>query len=148
MLDVAMRDHLVARYRLPQPRNVLAEAVRHHATAAMDVSDGLVADLSKLCRASNVSADIEVARVPLSPAAAQALGAEPALIEPILTGGEDYEILCTIAPDRVEPFCSAAAAAGVAVTEIGRIVAGNAPPRFLDKRRQVLKFARPGYSHF
>jgi thiamine-monophosphate kinase len=114
----------------------------------MDVSDGLVADLSKLCRASNVSADIAVARVPLSAAARQAVGAAPALIEPIFTGGEDYEILCTIASDRVEPFCRATAAAGVAVTEIGRILAGNAPPRFLDKTQQVLKFARPGYSHF
>ena len=95
-LDAAMREQLVARYRVPQPRTALAEAVRAHASAAMDVSDGLVGDLAKLCRVSGVSADIEVARVPLSPAAAQALADEPALVEPILTGGEDYEILCAI----------------------------------------------------
>ncbi len=68
-LDAATSEHLVARYRLPQPRNALAEAVRTHASAAMDVSDGLAADLAKLCRISDVSADIEVARVPLSAAA-------------------------------------------------------------------------------
>ena len=114
----------------------------------MDVSDGLAADLAKLCRASNVSADIEVARVPLSPAAAQALAADAALIEPILTGGEDYEILCAVPPDKAATRFDAAAQAGVAVTDIGRIVAGDAPPRFLDRAGQALAFARPGYSHF
>jgi thiamine-monophosphate kinase len=53
-LDEAMRDHLASRYLLPQPRNALAEAVRTHASAAMDVSDGLAGDLEKLCRASGV----------------------------------------------------------------------------------------------
>jgi thiamine-monophosphate kinase len=147
-LGAAMSDHLVSRYRLPQPRNALSQAVRQHASAAMDVSDGLVADLGKLCRASNVSADIAVARVPLSPAAGQVLAADPALIDPILTGGEDYEILCAIPPTGVEQFRSAAANATVPVAEIGRIVARDTPPRFLDKTQQSLKFARPGYSHF
>jgi len=147
-LDAAMSDHLVSRYRVPQPRNALAEAVRQHASAAMDVSDGLVADLAKLCRASNVSADIEVARVPLSPAAGQALAADPALVTPILTGGEDYEILCAIPPTAVETFRRAAANVTVPVAEIGSILARDTPPRFLDKAQQPLGFAKPGYSHF
>ena len=140
--------HLVGRYRLPQPRNALAETVRAHASAAMDVSDGLVADLAKLCRASNVSAEIEAARVPLSDAAMQALAADHGLIEPILTGGEDYEILCTVAPDRVSQFRAAASKVGVPVAGIGRIAAGDAPPRFLDGQGQPMRFTRPGYSHF
>ena len=147
-LDAAMHAHLVDRYRLPQPRNVLAEAVRLHASAAMDVSDGLAGDLAKLCRTSNVAADIEVARVPLSAAAAQALAADAALIDPILTGGEDYEILCAVSPDAAGAFQAAAAQAGVPVTDIGRIAAGNAPPRFLDRAGRPLSFTRPGYSHF
>jgi thiamine-monophosphate kinase len=146
-LDAAMKDHLVARYRLPQPRMRLAEVLRAHASAAMDVSDGLVADLAKLCRASNVAADIEVARVPLSSAARRALAADAALIDAILTGGEDYEILCAVRPGHLRPFTDAAAAAGVPVTDIGRIVAGSAP-RFLDAAGRALAFARPGYSHF
>jgi thiamine-monophosphate kinase len=147
-LAAAMSDHLVSRYRVPQPRNALAHAVRQYASAAMDVSDGLVADLAKLCRASNVSADVEVARVPLSPAAGQALAADAALIDPILTGGEDYEILCAIPPTAIEEFRRAAANAAVAVAEIGYVAARDTPPRFLDKTQQPLKFARPGYSHF
>ena len=97
-----MRKHLASRYLLPQPRNALAEAVRTHAHAAMDVSDGLAGDLGKLCRASGVAAEIEIARVPLSDAARQALAAEPALIETILTGGDDYEVLCAMAPEKLD----------------------------------------------
>jgi thiamine-monophosphate kinase len=147
-LDAALSDHLVSRYRLPQPRTALAQAVRALACAAMDVSDGLAADLAKLCRTSGVSAEIEVARVPLSAAALQAMTADAALIEPILTGGEDYEILCAVSPDAAAAFRSAASQAGVSVTDIGRIVAGTAPPRFLGSDGQVLGFERPGYSHF
>ena len=140
--------HLVARFRVPQPRVALAEALRTHAKAAMDVSDGLVGDLAKLCAVSNVSADVEVERVPLSDAASAALGSDCDLITPILTGGEDYEILCTIAPDRVDAFQAAATRAGVPVTDIGRIVAGSAPPRFLNPEGQPLTFLRTAYSHF
>lgn len=147
-LDDAMRDHLVSRFRLPQPRNALAEALRTHASAAMDVSDGLVADLAKLCRVSGVSADIAVHDVPLSAAATGVLDGDPALIEAVLTGGEDYEILCAVAPAAMAAFRADAAKAGVPVTEIGRIVAGDAPPRFLDREGAPLAFARPGYSHF
>ena len=68
-LDDAMRDHLLGRYLLPQPRNAIAEALRRHASAAMDVSDGLAGDLAKLCRVSGVAADVAVGNVPLSPAA-------------------------------------------------------------------------------
>jgi thiamine-monophosphate kinase len=140
--------HLVARFRLPQPRMALAEVVRAHASAAMDVSDGLAADLTKLCRTSGVSADIEVTRVPLSDAARTAVAADGALIEPVLTGGEDYEILCAVPPAKAAAYLYAAAALGVQVTDIGRIVEGDAAPRFLDTAQQPLTFALTGYSHF
>ena len=88
---------------LPQPRNALAEAVLHHAAAAMDVSDGLAGDLAKLCRASSVAAEIDVARVPLSDAARAAIAAEPALIETVLTGGDDYEIVADASHRKNSP---------------------------------------------
>ena len=99
-LDAAMRDHLVGRYLLPQPRIALAAALRGAASAAMDVSDGLAGDLAKLCRASGVAADIAVEAVPLSAAARAVLAAEPALMEAVLTGGDDFEIIAAVAPDR------------------------------------------------
>jgi thiamine-monophosphate kinase len=147
-LDAAMSEHLVGRYRVPQPRNALADAVRAHASAAMDVSDGLAGDLAKLTRASNASADIAVAHVPLSSAAAHALAADSTLIEPILTGGEDYEILCAVSPASSGAFRAAAEKTAVAVTEIGRITPGDAAPRFIDRSGDALAFVRPAYSHF
>jgi thiamine-monophosphate kinase len=145
-LTAAERDHLLDRFLLPQPRNALAELVRQHASGAMDVSDGLVGDLTKLCAASGVSAQIETDRVPLSAGARCMLAADPALIEPVLTGGDDYEIVLTLASERVAAF--RAAAGVVAVTEIGRIIAGAVPPRFLDRDGRALTFARTSFSHF
>ncbi len=147
-LDPAPHDYLIGRYRVPQPRNAASEAVRMHASAAMDVSDGLVGDLGKLCAVSGVSAEIAVWDIPFSPAAARVLKKEPLLGEALLTGGDDYEILCTVAPDKAESFRSAATQAGVPVTAIGRVVAGAAPPRWTDREGRMLTSLRPSYSHF
>ena len=87
---------LVDRYRIPQPRTALAKAVRDHASAAMDVSDGLAGDLAKLCDASGVSAAIDAPSIPLSASAAKLLARGSVGIEAIVAGGDDYEILCTI----------------------------------------------------
>jgi thiamine-monophosphate kinase len=147
-LDDSARDHLLARYQVPQPRNALAVAVREHASGAMDVSDGLAGDLAKLCRASGVAAEIDVARVPLSAAARAACESDAGLIEPVLTGGDDYEILCTVAESQSDAFRAAAEQVGVAVSEIGMIRAGDAPPRLIGLDGQSLSFARDSFSHF
>jgi thiamine-monophosphate kinase len=146
-LSPAQREHLAARYLLPEPRNVLAEALRLNTSAAMDVSDGLVGDLAKLCRASGIAAAVDAASVPLSDAGRVALAADPALRETILTGGDDYEIVCTLAPHRLDAFRTAAGAVGVPVTEIGTVTTGEGA-RFLGPDRKALTFARPSFSHF
>lgn len=146
-LDAAQREHLVSRYLLPQPRNALAEAVRTHASAAMDVSDGLVGDLAKLCRVSQVSAVVKAARVPYSDAAKAIIAAHPAVFETALTGGDDYEILCTVPPAKAESFRAAVLAAQVPVTEIGVIAAGEGA-RFLDAQGKSLSFKQASFSHF
>jgi thiamine-monophosphate kinase len=146
-LSEPQRQHLLARYLLPQPRNALAEAVRTNASAAMDVSDGLAGDFAKLCRASQVGASIEAARVPLSEAARAVIAAEPAMLETALTGGDDYEIVCTVPAPRADSFRAAALAAKVAVTEIGVIEAGEGA-RFLGSSGQPLAFKRASFSHF
>jgi thiamine-monophosphate kinase len=146
-LEPAQRQHLVSRYLLPQPRNALAEAVRTHASASMDVSDGLVGDLTKLCRVSQVAADIDVARVPQSDAAKVVIAADAAKLETALTGGDDYEILCTVPPAKADSFRAAAQAANVPVTEIGVLAAGEGA-RFRDAQGQPLTFQRMSFSHF
>jgi thiamine-monophosphate kinase len=145
-LTDAMLAHLQLRYLLPEPRNALADAVLQYAASAMDVSDGLVGDVAKLGRASGVAVEIDVARVPFSEGARTAIAADPALIETALTGGDDYEIVLTLKPEKLATFCAAADQAGVAITEIGRIMAGEGA-RFV-RDGKPLAFARSSYSHF
>jgi len=146
-LTAAMRKHLLGRYLLPEPRNAITEALRVHASAAMDVSDGLAGDLAKLCRASGVAAEIDAAHVPLSLAARTALSTDGKLIETILTGGDDYEIVASVAPAKLASLLATARAAGVTLTEIGAVVAGKGA-QFYASNGKVLTFARASYSHF
>jgi thiamine-monophosphate kinase len=146
--DAAATEMLVGRYRIPQPRNALAAAVRDHAHAAMDVSDGLAGDLAKLCAASGVSAVIDAESVPRSAAVQRLVKRGTVGIEAIVSGGDDYEILCAIPENRFEAFAQAADLAGVAVTSIGTVIAGPPVPRFLDAAGRDIALPRLSYSHF
>jgi thiamine-monophosphate kinase len=147
-VDAAMRAYLLDRYLVPQPRLPIAEVIRRFASAAMDISDGLAGDFAKLCRASGVGGDVDVARVPLSAAARVALDHDADVLEPILTGGDDYEILATVPAGQLAAFRAEAAAQGVILCEIGAIAAGPAEARLVGRDGQPLKFARPSFSHF
>ncbi len=146
--DREASEMLIARYRVPQPRNALALAVREHASAAMDVSDGLAGDLAKLCAASGVSAVIDTPSIPMSVTAASLLSRGVAGIETLIAGGDDYEILCTVPEAKADAFADAARRAGVAVTNIGTIMAGEGLPRFLDGEGKELTLTRLSHSHF
>jgi thiamine-monophosphate kinase len=143
-----VRDALVARYRVPQPRVAMAEIVRNHASASMDVSDGLAGDLGKLCGVSGVSAVIDVPSIPLSDAARDLVSRGIVGLETLIAGGDDYEILCTLPEDRVEAFAHAARDAGVAVSSIGTVIAGSAVPKFVDGQGREIALERLSYSHF
>ena len=146
--DAAAREMLVGRYRVPQPRNALAEAVRHHASAAMDVSDGLAGDLAKLCAASGVSAVIDAQSIPLSAAASSLLARGTVGIDALVSGGDDYEILCAVPEAGFEAFALAAGLAGVAVSPVGTVIAGSSAPQFLDGEGREIALKRLSYSHF
>jgi len=146
--DPKGREMLIGRYRVPQPRNALAEAVRDHASAAMDVSDGLAGDLAKLCAASGVSAVVDIPSIPTSATAAGLLSRGVVGIEALIAGGDDYEILCTVPEAKVDAFTEAARQAGVAVIGIGTIMAGEGLPRFLDGEGKEIALPRLSYSHF
>jgi thiamine-monophosphate kinase len=146
-LSDAQRKHLVSRYLLPQPRNALAEAVRTHASAAMDVSDGLAGDFAKLCRTSGVAARIDVGSVPLSEAAKAVISANAAMLETALSGGDDYEIVCTVPRAKADSFCATAKEVGVGVTDIGEVMAGSGT-KFETAEGKAFTFARASFSHF
>lgn len=141
------RAFLIERYRRPQPRLALASALREHANAAMDVSDGLVGDAAKLLRASGLTGTLDLDRIPFSPAAAAALAARPALLDRLAGGGDDYEILFTLPPDRWDAMRHAAAAHGLALTMIGEVREGEGP---LALRRGGVPttIASPSFQHF
>lgn len=146
-LSAAERSHLAERYLHPRPRLALAAILQSHASAAMDVSDGLVGDLAKLLAASGVGAEIDLDAVPLSAAARAVIMADPALAELAWTGGDDYEILCTASEGEYPALAAAAAAAGVALACIGRITSGTGVVRFNDQGRERV-FAQGSFAHF
>jgi thiamine-monophosphate kinase len=146
--DVAAQNLLIGRYRVPQPRNALAEIVRDHASAAMDVSDGLAGDLAKLCGVSAVSAVIDMESIPLSDPAIDLVSRRIVGMETLIAGGDDYEVLCTVPEDRVEAFVEAARLGSVQVTSIGMVVAGGSVPKFIDGQGSEVALERLSYSHF
>jgi thiamine-monophosphate kinase len=144
----AERQALLSRYWRPTPRLRLRDALLAHASAAMDISDGLAIDCARLCKASAVAAQIETALVPLSAAVRSLVASDPALLETILTGGDDYEILAAVPPANEAAFARAADVAGVPVTRIGRVQEGQCPPRFTGADGTPLTLSRLGYDHF
>ncbi|HTO67203.1 MAG TPA: thiamine-phosphate kinase [Bradyrhizobium sp.] len=146
--DSAAQNYLIGRYRIPQPRNALALAVRDHASATMDVSDGLAGDLAKLCAASGVSAVIDAPLIPISDPGAAVLARGAAGIARLVSGGDDYEILCAVPEARVESFAQAAQRAGVRLTTIGQVIAGTSVPRLRDANGLEIALPRLSYSHF
>ena len=147
-LDAEARAHLADRYLHPQPRLALAPVILRFARAAMDVSDGLAGDLAKMLACTGATATIDEAAVPLSRAAAQAVAARADLFDVAVTGGDDYEILCTVAPDACDAFREAAAAAGVPVAVIGTVASGGGLPGFRDAEGAARVFAAGAFSHF
>ena len=119
-LDHPEIDALNQRYLLPEPRVDIGQALVGIAHAAMDVSDGLIADAGHLARASGVHLSLDIERVPLSEAARTLVTASPDLIWRALTGGDDYEILFTMSPDRAREI-----AALPGITRIGAVTAGQ-----------------------
>ncbi|MFP4270281.1 MAG: thiamine-phosphate kinase [Alphaproteobacteria bacterium] len=133
---------LVNRYRLPQPRLALGAALRGVATACQDVSDGLVQDLGHIAARSGLAVTLEADAVPLSEAARDA----PEALVAALTGGDDYELVFTAAPERRPQVHDLACRLGLALTRIGRTAAGGGVV-VRDRRGAPVGLDRRGWSH-
>lgn len=139
---------LIERYQRPEPRCRLAPLLRRYGHAAIDVSDGLVGDIEKLCTASKVAAVIQADRVPHAAAVDKALAREPQLLHELITAGDDYEIVAVVPEARAVAFEAAALEQEVRVTAIGKIVMGNPEVAVLDGEGRPLKLPHKGYAHF
>lgn len=132
---------VLARYHYPEPRLALGAALRERASAAVDISDGLVADLGHILEASGAAARIDVARLPLSGALKRLAGDEASNLA--LSAGDDYELCITISPEAWEGLPDGVQGQ---LTIIGEVVSGEG----LTIMRDGLSQAVPpgGYDHF
>ncbi len=136
--EAAPDKFLLARFRRPEPRLALGQALAGVATAAMDVSDGLLIDAVRLAAASGVAVTIELARLPVSDAAAARAARDDAGLLALATAGDDYELLFTLPP-------GAAAVAGT--TQVGTVAAGSGLTRRRPCGGQAVRPERLGYEH-
>jgi thiamine-monophosphate kinase len=139
------RAFLVNRYLRPKPRLALAEALKLHATAALDISDGLLKDLSRL--AGPLGFSLELGKVPLSKATRAALAHDPKVAQAVLGGGDDYELLVAVSPSSVGAFTQDAGQAAIQVTNLG-VFGPDAVLKVLDLDGAPLDVQRLGYDHF
>ena len=137
---------MLERLHRPSPRLLLGRRLRGCASAAIDVSDGLIADLGHLLEASGAGARLEVDRLPLSDAGLRLAGSE-AMRDMALAGGDDYELCFTVPPQRLETMARIAGLAGVSLTRVG-VVEREPGLRLVHDDGTTLPAARAGYRHF
>jgi thiamine-monophosphate kinase len=141
-----LREFLIERLNRPTPRLAAGTALRGKATACVDVSDGLLADLGHICSASGVAAEIEAALLPRSSALLE-LYDETTVLRFALSGGDDYELCFTVPAARMADLQAGLARLGCGATKIGRIVKGNGV-RVRAADGEWLTTDRPGWEHF
>jgi len=146
-LDAAGREQLLKCYLRPTPRIALAEVVLNHAAASMDVSDGLIIDLTRLCYASGCGARIEAASIPMSTPALAVIASNADMFISAITGGDDYEILCSVEPDNEADFKHYAAQAGVRLTKIG-VITAEIGVEVIGRDDAHMIIEKRGYEHF
>lgn len=138
---------LIRRYRLPEPRLMLGQAVRGLASAGLDVSDGLLADLGHIAEVSGVRMVVEAEAIPRSEALRALWGDSAEAVVRAATAGDDYELAFTAAASRRAEVLAAAERAGVPVGEIGRVEAGQGIV-LRDRQGREIPVGRPGWTHF
>lgn len=141
-------NHLINAYLLPQPTIIMADIIGTFASASMDISDGLLGDLEKLCAASGVGAYIECEKIPLSQPVKKLVQAVPGCLESALTGGDDYQLLFTIPTDKMDAFLQAIQALPTKVSKIGVVNGVENGVRLVDRKGEHLSFDNTSYQHF
>jgi thiamine-monophosphate kinase len=146
VLDANDYHEAVMRLYEPSPRVALGQALRGLATAAIDISDGLLADLTHICRLSNVGATIDLAAVPVSSIGMKHINSDEGR-NAILAGGDDYELCFTAHPNSRESIEDLTDVLGIPITRIGQIKRGKGVS-LLGADGKAVKIDGRGYDHF
>ncbi|MEO7405325.1 MAG: thiamine-phosphate kinase [Burkholderiales bacterium] len=146
-LDTMSRAACLRRLEWPEPRIGLGRALRSFVSAAIDISDGLVADLGHICERSNVGMRIDLERIPRA-GPVRALSDRARANQAVLSGGDDYELAFTAPPAVQDAVKTAAVRAGVMVTCIGEVVATPQTVRLHDVNGVELTLPVKGFDHF
>ena len=146
-LPEPVRSQCLERLEAPEPRVHLGRRLRGLATSAIDVSDGLLADLGHILERSGVGAEVWYAQLPRAPGIA-ACGDQALALECLTGGGDDYELLFTAPAHARSKLVAVGADLGLALTRIGSIVAGAPPAVLRDAKGDAISVSRPGFDHF
>jgi thiamine-monophosphate kinase len=139
-------EELIRRFDYPTPRVQLGLSARGLATAAMDLSDGLVGDLPKLALASGLAAHVRVERLPLSLALRTAESSQPRALDLALGGGDDYELLFAVPAQRFAELKAAADRLNLTLSAIGELRSGAGVTWSLNGEEFLPSVS--GYDHF
>lgn len=143
------RTRLEGRYHLPQPRMDFGKALPGFASAALDVSDGLVADTAHLAETSGLAAQIEFDRVPLSSSSSRVVKKDPSLHLSLLGTGDDYEILFAAPAGAADAIAEASGLSETPVTRIGTLLEGAAGDvTVVDAQGDAMEIMVSGFKHF
>lgn len=140
------KEELLAAYYRPEPRLALGQALRGVASAAQDVSDGLLGDLAHIARSSKVQITVDIAAIPLA-GVLTALCSSTDVFRLALTAGDDYELVFTAPAGKKKAVAAAAKKAGVKVSRIGKVAKGEGV-EVLDLSGRAMSFTGTGYQHF
>lgn len=145
--ETADTDYLIQRLNQPQPRVEAGQALASVASACIDVSDGLFADLAHILKASGVGARLQQAHIPLSEAAKHFLSDNPQLLPTVYNCGDDYELCFCVPAENCTRLDAIEKRLDCKLTHIGEIVAGHALQVF-DIEGKLLDLSNDSYDHF
>lgn len=145
--DINKSDMKILMHKLqhPHPRVDLAQGLQTHASAAIDISDGLSADLHHICEASNVGANLNFSAIPVHPLVIKYKGEQAVYFA--LVGGDDYEVCFTVPAEKEGAFIAMLAKQNLSCYPIGEISAEKGL-RLIMENNEIVPFMPQGYSHF
>lgn len=145
------RRHLIRRYHEPEPRTKLGPGLIGLANSAIDISDGLIADVGHLAAQSGQRFSVDISRVPLSAAARELVDADPELTARICGGGDDYELAFTAPAAKVAEVENLTEQYGIPLSRIGSVRAPadeGAGVDLIGENGSVVNLAAGGFRHF